>query len=111
MHCSFAVASVLSAFPFALGGEEGQPGSERGEGPLCYCGGGRQGWGQQAEVTAHVARGGAEDALVTDVDLRPGERSGWSCGVIAEPSAANIPLLSTFLQELLGEVFSAKWPR
>lgn len=37
MHHSFAVISVLSAFPLALVGEEGKLGGERGRGPLCHC--------------------------------------------------------------------------
>lgn len=41
---------------------------------------------------------GAEDASVTCAGLGQGEWSSWSCKVIAEPSAANIPPESLFGQ-------------
>lgn len=39
MHHSFAVTSVLSAFPLALVGEEGRLGGVRGRGPCVTAGG------------------------------------------------------------------------
>lgn len=41
---------------------------------------------------------GAEDVSVTYAGLGQGEWSSWSCRVIAEPSAANIPPESFFRQ-------------
>lgn len=64
--------------------------------------------GVVAEVPAHGVGEGAEDASVAHAGLGPQERSGWSCRVIAEPCAANIPLPSTFLQELFGRSFQCK---
>lgn len=51
----------------------------------------------------HGAGEGAEDASVIRAGLEPGECSGWSCRVIAEPSAANYPR-----QELFGRSFQCK---
>lgn len=59
----------------------------------------RSWWGcNRLKSLPYGAGEGAEDASVTCAGLGQGEWSSWSCKVIAEPSAANIPSESLFGQ-------------
>lgn len=59
----------------------------------------RSWWGCSTWTSQPCGAGeGAEDVSVTCAGLEQGEWSSWSCGVIAEPSAANIPPESLFGQ-------------
>lgn len=78
------------------------------KGPCAAVEGGSWSGGSRQRSQPGSAGEGAEDASVTCAGLGQEERSGWSHGVIAEPSAANIPPAPP--ESFLGEVFSARWP-
>ncbi|KFW66762.1 hypothetical protein AS28_13195, partial [Pygoscelis adeliae] len=86
MHRSFAVPSVPSAFPFASGSEEGQLGGKRGKGPPCRCGGGGL-WLEGSRWRSQPRCAGEGRGCFGHTC-----RFGVGGTVIAESSAANIPL-------------------
>lgn len=69
MHHSFAVISVLLAFPLALVGEESKLGGVRGRGALCHCRGRDHGGGAAGRSPCPMVLGRGQRMLWSHVQV------------------------------------------